>query len=638
MERMRKHINEVTITFAIIFIILSFLYITQGHKVLWADGYYYYVYLRSAIIDFDIDFKNEYEMVPDPFYAVRLARGEKDSYVNTFPIGAAILWSPFFLLAHSLALILSKLGYNINPNGFSPLYIKMTLYGTTLYGFLSLILVYKLCSRFFSRRVSLAATIATSFGSFILWYIAYDPSMPHAIAGFAVSLFIYYWLKTNNNRSLKEWIVLGAIAGLMMLVRSQEGLFMIVVAIELSVSLYESIKSRNWLRLRRSLFFGLIFILTVIIVFSPQLFSWKYMFGGFFSTPQGRGFLKWGRPLMGNVLFSTRSGLFVWSPILYLSTIGLLLLYKKNRLFFLSLLVAFILQLYLNSIVKDWWAGTSFGARRFGDCLPIFGLGLAGLLEWFYSFLEIHLNYKLILKLITLLLILVFIVINIGFIGGYRIGIVSPDACFQVDSALVSMVRVGLPKIYHITGNPFSFPANWLFSLKYKVSPADYDILVGQYFIFGPSNYGSVLDFGKKEHDKFLVEGFSPPQTQEDRITLVWSNEERSRALVPLNNYGKDYLFTFRVAPFLYPNSPPQTLKITLNRRFLAELKLSPDWNEYKVRAPKGRIKYDINELIFEYGYAISPRELGIGNSKHKIGVAFDYLRFELLDPEERGE
>ena len=79
-------------------------------------------------------------------------------------------------------------------------------------------------------------------------------------------------------------------------------------------------------------------------------------------------------------------------------------------------------------------------------------------------------------------------------------------------------------------------------------------------------------------------------------------------------------------------------MKITLNGRSLAELKLSPDFCEYKIRVPTERIKYDINELAFEYGYAISPMELGIGDSKHKIGVAFDYLRFELLNPEERGE
>jgi hypothetical protein len=85
------------------------------------------------------------------------------------------------------------------------------------------------------------------------------------------------------------------------------------------------------------------------------------------------------------VLFSSRHGLFIWSPILILGCMGLPAFVKREKLLGLSLLLVLVFQLYLNSIVDDWWAGTGFGARRFDNCLPIFALGIAAVYEWMRS-------------------------------------------------------------------------------------------------------------------------------------------------------------------------------------------------------------------------------------------------------------
>jgi len=119
-----------------------------------------------------------------------------------------------------------------------------------------------------------------------------------------------------------------------------------------------------------------------LIVFSPQMYVWKLTYGSFLTIPQGAGFLRWGRPAAWDVLFSSRHGLLSWTPALILAFMGLPAFLKKERLLGLSLLMVLVLQLYLNSIVDDWWAGTGFGARRFDNCLPILALGIAATYDW----------------------------------------------------------------------------------------------------------------------------------------------------------------------------------------------------------------------------------------------------------------
>src|SRR5438552_1720015 len=69
-------------------------------QLLGSDGVYYYVYLRSLVIDHDLDFTNEYT-----YYHVSTATAPKtptNLAPNKYAIGPALLWMPFFLAAHVL--------------------------------------------------------------------------------------------------------------------------------------------------------------------------------------------------------------------------------------------------------------------------------------------------------------------------------------------------------------------------------------------------------------------------------------------------------------------------------------------------------------------------------------------------------
>jgi hypothetical protein len=113
---------------------------------------------------------------------------------------------------------------------------------------------------------------------------------------------------------------------------------------------------------------------------SIQLAVWHYLYGTFFTVPQGDGFLDFRHPQWLEVLFSLRHGLLVWHPMYLFCILGLALPARDLRFRVLAL-SCIMLQIYINSCTADWWAGNAFGNRRFIDVLPLFAVGGAAWLR-----------------------------------------------------------------------------------------------------------------------------------------------------------------------------------------------------------------------------------------------------------------
>jgi len=64
--------------------------------------------------------------------------------------------------------------------------------------------------------------------------------------------------------------------------------------------------------------------------------------------------------------------LFLWTPVLLLATIGLVRASLARDRLAIAMLPVFLLQLYLNASIMDWWGGEAFGARRFIGLFPVF--------------------------------------------------------------------------------------------------------------------------------------------------------------------------------------------------------------------------------------------------------------------------
>jgi hypothetical protein len=117
-------------------------------------------------------------------------------------------------------------------------------------------------------------------------------------------------------------------------------------------------------------------------MFVPQAVAWQILYGAWWRSPRGElagVFLKWTSPRMAQVLFSPWHGLFAWHPLLAAGAIGLIVLAVRRPRIGLPMLTALAVQAYLNAVAMDWWAGGSFGNRRFDVSMPLLMCGLAAL-------------------------------------------------------------------------------------------------------------------------------------------------------------------------------------------------------------------------------------------------------------------
>ncbi len=345
------------------------------------DGARLYAYLRSAWVDGDVNTANEldhYFNYPGSREPVEIVTTPTGYAWNHTPIGCAILWSPFFLIGHVTAVQMHHAGRAVAVDGYSHPYTMAVAIGTHVYCFLGVILLFLVCARYFSTPASLLAVLTVWLASFLPAYILLYPSMSHAQSFFSVTLFIWLWLKVRERWEPALWCLLGIAGGLMALVRTQNVIF-------LCIPVLGALGAEQPIPLGQKLRGAALMVACALIAFSPQMYVWKLTYGSFLTIPQGGGFLHWTRPAAWEVLFSPRHGLLSWSPALILGFIGLPAFARRERLLGLSLITTFILQLYLNSIVDDWWAGTGFGARRFDNCLPLFALGIAAVYEWMRS-------------------------------------------------------------------------------------------------------------------------------------------------------------------------------------------------------------------------------------------------------------
>lgn len=346
----------------------------------------YFAYLRCAIIDHNLDFENDFRRFNLPDLAN--AKTSQGLTGNLWSVGPAILWAPAFMVGHGLSLLLNTLGFSVPTDGISFVYDFFIVFASMGYGLFGLLFIYRFLRFFFTPLISFMAFFILFYASALIFYEFNEPTMSHILTVFAVSGFTYYWYKTWQIKNYKDWLFLGLWGGLVILIRPQDIFFILFPIAAEAFSLAWQNK-----KLAFSFFSGsLLLSLTMAICFIPQMLAWKILYGSFLTIPQGSGFMQWGKPQIFPLLFSTNHGLITYTPIVFFSLLGLFLFNRENkrtRFLFWSFIAIFLAELYINSVVSDWNAGWSFGARRFLSCSIIFAWGLGNLLQTIFKYKKI---------------------------------------------------------------------------------------------------------------------------------------------------------------------------------------------------------------------------------------------------------
>ena len=339
------------------------------------DAIQYYAYLRSIVFDRDLDFTNDYTRLygagadSSGWLRERTATGRPR---NMMSIGPAILWSPIYLAVVAVAAIGARIGVPLDVDGFAPVFPLTAGVAGIFYATLGAYFCYRAAALRFSQRASFWGAVVAWLASPALYYSLVSPAYSHAASICTAALFVFVWLRSMGDDRLRRWVALGALAGLAMLVRWHSAILLVLPGLELVMSLRRRPPARTLLA-------SAVLAATAAIVFVPQLLAWHAIYGQYLVIPQGPGFMRWTQPEILAVLFSTRRGLFLWTPALLLAAIGLGFVARRDRLLGAGAIVVLLLSLYVNSAARDWWAGEAFGARRFVGETVFFALGFAAL-------------------------------------------------------------------------------------------------------------------------------------------------------------------------------------------------------------------------------------------------------------------
>ena len=380
-DRPGRCIAAVGLLFAAAYALSLVLIPKPGGRMLIGDALHHYVQLRSAVFDRDLQFQNEYIRMygierPDPETRWIFVDLTETGHVrNVMPVGPAFLWAPAFLAVAIGVWFANLFGAAYPLDGYGRLFQATAGLSGAAAAAAGVWLTLRTCRELFSVRWSAWASLTLWLASSAVYYSVISPTYSHAASLLATSAFWYAFVRTRERPAPGRYVSLGALAGLAALMRWQDAVLVLVIAVDLLWRL------RQRVPLARELMWGAAAAVAAAVVFSPQTLVWQTLYGRFLAIPQGSNFMRWTEPALLAVLFSTWRGLFTWTPVVAVAVAGLVPLFRRDRLVAVAALSFFVVSWYVNAAVADWWAGEAFGSRRFISCFAVFALGLAALLD-----------------------------------------------------------------------------------------------------------------------------------------------------------------------------------------------------------------------------------------------------------------
>ncbi|MEZ5316047.1 MAG: glycosyltransferase family 39 protein [Vicinamibacterales bacterium] len=374
-----------------------------------SDEVQYFSWLRSLAFDHDADFENEFRhfhdtVVPDPGFAETFLAPDRRTATGrpvTFaPLGSALLWAPFYAVGHLVALTTGA-----PADGYSQPYVSAVAIGSACYGFLAVLLSAAIARQVVGRGLS--ASLLVAAGTPLLFYVYVAPPFSHAASAFAVSLFVWLWLRARRRWALRDVVWLGLSAGLMAMVREQDVFFAAGPALDFAL----------WATgLRRAAAAGgppvsarpvpasaasaapspaaaltaaLAGTVATLVAFAPQLAGYWAVNGRLGPATYVARKMTWTSPHAGGVLVDPHFGFLAWTPLGLVALAGLAGLAARRiardrpeaAWIGAVALFMFACQVYVSGSVESWTVAGAFGQRRFVGTTPLLVIGVAAALE-----------------------------------------------------------------------------------------------------------------------------------------------------------------------------------------------------------------------------------------------------------------
>jgi hypothetical protein len=425
-----------------------------------SDGALYFAHLRSLVFDHDLQIDAELQFLglpPRPHHVI--------------PIGPTILWAPLYLLVALGDWIGSRAGLWMRESGVAlgstSAYIQSTFLASFATAAVGLVALHLRLRQEFGGAIASLTSLLILGATTLPWYIVSEPSMTHAASFGVVALALVCserWL-VERVPTRRQAIALGALFALVVLVRIEDGLFLLFPAFALAFAPAERSQSA---RARARVAVEMLIGAAPFIVLQGVMYAALFASNQFTLVGGEEGYLlitsRW-----SDVLFSSRHGLFSWTPAVWLGVLGTLLYMRRNRWWAVPALLTFVIMVWLNGSARDWSAGWAFGGRRFTSALAALAPGFAAALDWARR-----------RPLVVLVPAVAFAVgWNALLMTQFQRDLVPKDEAVRFDRMVRQQTDLYVKPPYFY---PFAFPANVWFAWREGLPIDKYDLLGAEPF------------------------------------------------------------------------------------------------------------------------------------------------------------
>ena len=349
------------------------------------DVFGYYLYLPATFIHHDLGIKN-FAWVKEildtyhptiGFYQAYLSPG--GDYVMKYPMGMAIMYSPFYFLGQVMVQFTSY-----SHDGFTLPYQLSIAIGGLVYTVIGLWFLRKILLHFFTDGIVAFTMLLIVAGTNYFQLTAFDGAMPHNYLFTLFALIVWFTIRWHETPQWKFAIFLGLLCGLATLIRPTA---IVIGLVPLLWGVWSGIAWRTKISLiGRNLSQVLVMIVLMMLVVGLQMLYWKIHSGSwiYYSYEKGEK-LEFIAPYLKKVLFSYKKGWLVYAPVMIFALIGFWPLYSKYRRVFLAVFVFFTAHLLIVASWPTWWYGGSFGQRSMMESYVLLALPLGALVQWIWQ-------------------------------------------------------------------------------------------------------------------------------------------------------------------------------------------------------------------------------------------------------------
>ncbi len=605
------------------------------------DGHLSFLLARSLLFDGDLQLENDFARFGDPFG--NAVPGQRARVPH--PIGPPLFWIPLLALAQGVAVAANALGAHVELHGYTEWHQRAAFVWSPLGALVAVVLAAALAFRLGAGRwASAGAAVAILLGTSLTYYATFMPSYAHALDAGTAALFLFAWARSVGRWDWRRAVGLGALLGLAALVRTQELALGVVWFVEIGVGWRSPMGGARWRFRLRMLALAAASAATAAVMLLPQLWVWHELYGAALALPQGPNYTRPAYPRVAELLFAARNGWFAVHPLAYAAVLGLVVACLRRfgadraaslkeeapprRMICVGLLAAVVVQVYLGSIILDWWGQAAFGQRRLCSMTLPLVVGLALGSTWAG---QVLVRWRVPRAAVTALALLGagwFVVWNVVRVlplaGGRPANFgTGPACCRQVGPPLSTVAQ----PIYDLMGNPFALPASAVFAWRHGVPLARWDAVQGDYPWVPAIDYtrerlaGQVARWplGRPRTDKHVLRGFAAGSKAHG---LRWTTAARAEILVP-NLLPESFELALRLVP---NGAAPSQVVVRWNGREVARQTLA---TELVVR---WQIRGDVGDNVLTVEAPVGPaaaqaRALG---APGQAGVALGELTFTM--------